>query len=366
MKPACVDHTQEAEGLDYVLPEGRIALWPAPERDASRLLEVERHGQRLGHHEFRNLLHLLEPGDLLVINDSRVFPARLRGHRPGGRPVEMLLTEPLEPLDSHPETERWAVLARTPGRLRAGETWRFDGGLTAEVVGRRQDERLEVRLHGSLSVLETAARVGETPLPPYIRRRVDRKVDPERYQTVYADVVGSCAAPTAGLHFTPQLIRRLETKGVRIDRLTLHVGWATFRPLRVGGPQPPVPPEPYVLPESTAQAVSETRQRAGRVVAVGTTCARVLEARACGDGEVRQGEGSCDLMIRQGHEFRVVDALLTNFHLPRTSLLELVGAFAGAGTTRAAYREALAAGYRFYSYGDAMLIRGARRSAHAL
>lgn len=367
MKPACVGIPCEGKYLEYALPRERIALWPAAERDASRLLEVERHGSSLRHHRFRDLSRLLEAGDLLVLNDSRVFPARLRGRRPGERPVEVLLTEPLDSGPPPPSGERWAVLARVSARLRAGEIWRFNGGLEAEVIGRRQDERLEMRFRGPAPVLELAYRIGETPLPPYIRRAVDPEVDPRRYQTVYADPVGSCAAPTAGLHFTPELLSRLAAGGVRIARLTLHVGWATFRPLReTEEASPQVPPEPYVLPEATAEAVAAARQRGGRVVAVGTTCARVLEAQACGDGQVRPGRGTCGLTIREGHEFRVVDVLLTNFHLPRTTLLTLVGAFAGGSTTAGAYRAAVAADYRFYSYGDAMLIHKTVKQNDAL
>jgi len=367
MKPACVDSFREAPGLDYELPAARIALWPAPERDGSRLLEVERHGKRLGHYRFRDLPRLVRKGDLLVLNDSRVFPARLRGTRRGGRPVEVLLTELLPSTDPSSGGECWAVLARGSGRLREGEAWSFAGGLTAEVIRRREDERLEVRFHGPATVLEAAASIGETPLPPYIRRAIEPELDPHRYQTVYADPVGSCAAPTAGLHFTPELLDRLQKDGVQLARLTLHVGWATFRPLREGDSMPPrLPPEPYVLPEATAKAVAATRCRGGRVIAVGTTCARVLEARATDAGEVRAGRGSCGLTITAGHSFRAVDALLTNFHLPRTTLLALVSAFTGVSTTLAAYRTALASGYRFYSYGDAMLIQAGREGADAL
>ena len=367
MKPACIDSSREVSDLDYELPPERIALWPAPERDGSRLLEVERHGRRLRHHRFSDLPRLLRKGDLVVLNDSRVFPARLRGTRTGGRPVEVLLTELLASTDPSDGGESWAVLARGSGRLREGDEWSFAGGLTAQVIHRRKDERLEVRFHGPTTVMEAAAIIGETPLPPYIRRAVEPRVDPHRYQTVYADPVGSCAAPTAGLHFTPELLGRVEKEGVQIARLTLHVGWATFRPLREGESMPPrLPPEPYVLPEATANAVAAARRRGGRVIAVGTTCARVLEARATGAGEVRAGRGSCGLTITAGHLFRTVDALLTNFHLPRTTLLALVGAFAGASTTLAAYRTALASGYRFYSYGDAMLIQVDRGEADAI
>ncbi|MCZ6777374.1 MAG: tRNA preQ1(34) S-adenosylmethionine ribosyltransferase-isomerase QueA [Acidobacteria bacterium] len=367
MKSAGIDSSREAPGLDYELPEERIALWPAPKRDGSRLLEVERHGTRLGNYRFSDLPRLLRKGDLVVLNDSRVFPARLRGTRAGGRPVEVLLTESLSSTDTSNGGECWAVLARGSGRLRAGEEWSFAAGLRAVVIRRREDERLEVRFDGPTTVLEAAASIGETPLPPYIRRAVEPDVDPHRYQTVYADPVGSCAAPTAGLHFTRELLGRMEKEGVRIARLTLHVGWATFRPLREGDSMPPrLPPEPYVLPETTANAVAAARRRGGRVIAVGTTCARVLEARATDAGEVRGGRGSCGLTITPGHRFRVVDALLTNFHLPRTTLLVLVSAFAGVSTTLAAYRTAVASGYRFYSYGDAMLIQAERGEPDAL
>ncbi|MEE9218781.1 MAG: tRNA preQ1(34) S-adenosylmethionine ribosyltransferase-isomerase QueA [Acidobacteriota bacterium] len=359
MNTARTPPAPEVASLDYTLPEERIALWPARERDASRLLVVERHGAGLRHRRFGDLLHLLEPGDLLILNDSRVFPARLRGRRDDARAVEVLLTERLDGIGSRAGTERWAVLARTAGRVRAGEVWSLGPGLTCEVMRRLEDGRLEVRLHCAGAVLEAAARHGETPLPPYIRRPVDPATDPHRYQTVYAGPLGSCAAPTAGLHFTPALLSALRSRGVRIASLTLHVGWATFRPLREEEPwPPPVPPESFVLSEATAEAVAAARRGGGRVVAVGTTSARVLEERATAARQVRAGSGRCGLMIQPGHRFRVVDALLTNFHLPRTSLLLLVGSFAGIGIIRAAYEEALRSGYRFYSYGDAMLILG--------
>lgn len=355
--------------LDYALPSRRIALYPAGERDASRLMRVERQRNRIEHHVFRDLPSLLEPGDLLVLNDSRVFPARLRGRRPSGGAVEVLLTERLDAAPgASPErrgSERWAVLARAGGRIHPGESWDLGAGLRCHIVGRFEDGRLEVEIEGCRPVLEAAEEGGETPLPPYIRRPVDPSIDPERYQTVYARATGSCAAPTAGLHFTPRLLAALKARGVRVAALTLHVGWATFRPLRPEDPfPPPVPPEPYVLPAETVAAVLETRGRGGRVVAVGTTCARVLEARAAEPGGLRAGSGHCALMIVPGHPFRVLDGLLTNFHLPRTTLLMLVAGFAGEATTRAAYEEAVRAGYRFYSYGDAMLVLGG--AAHAL
>jgi S-adenosylmethionine:tRNA ribosyltransferase-isomerase len=366
-------------GFEYYLPAERIALWPAAERDASRLLVVERHGSGLEHRLFRDLPSLLDPGDLLVLNDSRVFPARLRGQRSNGARIELLLTERLDaaeggspPSPSRPPGggaggERWAVLARASGKIRPGETWSLGPGLEAEVLGRLEDERLEVVLRSDSPVLELAEERGETPLPPYIRRPVDPAVDPQRYQTVYARRRGSCAAPTAGLHFTPALLDTLRTRGVRTASLTLHVGWATFRPRRPGEPVAPrVPPEPFDLPEATARAIDEARRRGGRVVAVGTTCARVLEERATEGGRVRPGSGRCALTIVPGHRFRVVEALLTNFHLPGTSLLMLVAAFAGDASARAAYAGALSGGYRFYSYGDAMLVRAPGRGARAL
>jgi S-adenosylmethionine:tRNA ribosyltransferase-isomerase len=358
--------------LDYELPEERIALYPAAERDAARLLVVERHGAGLEHRRVGDLPDLLDPGDLLVVNDSRVFPARLRGRRPDGREVEILLTERVDLQDGaregregRPERarERWAVLARIAGRVRHGEVWDLGRGMSASLIGRMPDERLEVEIGtaGGRTVLELAAERGETPLPPYIRRPVDREVDPERYQTVFAREAGSCAAPTAGLHFTERLLARLRERGVAVAPLTLHVGWATFRPLRPEDPFPPaVPPEPFDLPEETARAISCARAAGRRVVAVGTTVARVLEERSDPNGGVRPGRGKCGLMIGSGHRFRAVDALLTNFHLPRTTLLLLVAAFAGEASARAAYEAALRNGYRFYSYGDAMLVRPAR------
>jgi S-adenosylmethionine:tRNA ribosyltransferase-isomerase len=245
--------------------------------------------------------------------------------------------------------------------VRPGEVWGLGPGASARLIGRRRDERLElvITAEGGRSVVEVAAERGETPLPPYIRRPIDPALDPQRYQTVFARESGSCAAPTAGLHFTDDLVARLRGRGVALAALTLHVGWATFRPLRPEDPfPPPVPPEPFDLPEATAAAVAAARRAGGRVVAVGTTVARVLEERARANGEVEPGAGRCGLMIGPEHRFQAVDGLLTNFHLPRTTLLLLVAAFAGQDAARASYAEALRCEYRFYSYGDAMLVLG--------
>lgn len=336
--------------FDYELPPEAIAQQPLVNRDASRLLVLNRHTGRLEHRLFRDLPDLLEPGDLLVANRSRVFPARLLGRRPGGGAAELLLLEQVEgPL--------WEALVRPGRRLRTGTAIHVSDELSArvesEALGR--DGRRQVRL---LAADPEAAveRLGHMPLPPYIRRP-DTAEDRDRYQTVYAQERGSVAAPTAGLHFTRDLRERLSGSEIGWAEVVLHVGPGTFKPVTVEDvTQHTVEPEPYTLPPATAEAVEETRKRGGRVVAVGTTSVRTLETAAQEDGLLQPGAGRTDLVILPGFRFRATDALVTNFHLPRSSLLLLVSAFAGRERILEAYREAIGAGYRFYSYGDAMLI----------
>ena len=342
--------------FDFDLPADRIAQTPTAERQAARLLVLDRATGRLEHHTVGALPALLAPGDLLVVNDTRVVPARLRGRRvPSGGAVECLLL-------SRRDDGCWDALMHPGQRLRPGARVVFERGgrrLCGEVLARRFHGRRTVRLwtdDGS-AVDEAIDRVGHVPLPPYIRRG-DTPDDAERYQTVYAAVRGSVAAPTAGLHLTTALLRELRQRGVGVVRLTLHVGYGTFSPIRVDEVEAHrVEPEPYHVPRETAEAVRRAREAGGRVVAVGTTTTRTLEtAWRAGDGELRAGGGVSDLYLYPGVEFHVVGGLLTNFHLPRSSLLLLVSAFAGWDRIRAAYAEALRAEYRFYSYGDAMLI----------
>lgn len=338
--------------FDYELPDAAIADRPAP-RGESRLLVLdraaaERHG-RIG-----DLPALLRPGDLVVVNDTRVIPARLFGRRAGAGvagesrgQIELLLVE------KRGETE-WEVLARPGRRTRPGTVIEFADGLTAEVLEKREDGRHLVRfaepVEGHLD------RLGHIPLPPYIKRP-DDPADRERYQTVFAKNPGAIAAPTAGLHFSAALLAALGGRGIEIAAVTLHVGIGTFKPVTAElVHEHRMESERYVVPEATATAIVRAHVRGGRVVAVGTTVVRTLEAAAiAGGGEVRPGAGATELFITPGFRFQVVDLLLTNFHLPRSTLLMLVSAFAGRERVLAAYREAVAAGYRFYSYGDAML-----------
>jgi len=332
--------------LDYPLPEALIAQAPAPERAAARLLVLDRGGAPLRHAHVGDLPGFLRAGDVLVVNDTRVIPARVYGRRPSGGRLELLFVAPLG------EDGDWEVLAR--GTPRPGERVHLPGG-GGEWVAPLGDGRWRLRLALDEPALAWLERVGEVPLPPYVRR-APTPADRERYQTVYARVPGAVAAPTAGLHLSAELLGAIAAAGVRVASLTLHVGPGTFLPIRTDDLDHHVmAPEPSDIPPATVEAIGAARARGGRVVAVGTTTVRALES-AWADGAVRAGRGAAALFIRPGHRFRVVDALLTNFHLPRSTLLALVAAFAGWDRIRAAYAEAVRLGYRFYSYGDAMLI----------
>jgi S-adenosylmethionine:tRNA ribosyltransferase-isomerase len=351
--------------FDYELPEELIAQHPLERRDASRMLVVSRPGGDWRDSSFSEFPTELRAGDALVVNNTRVFPARLVGRRePTGGRVELLLVRRREDLGAN----IWETLARPARRLEAGARLAFGGGrLRAEVVSATEDGAGRVvRFHseGDLSEADFDALVeefGQVPLPPYIRREgrdlAAREEDRERYQTVYAAARGAIAAPTAGLHFTPRVLEEIKARGVRTVELTLHVGYGTFAPVRVEElAEHRVAPERFEISEEAAAEINLARARGGRVVAVGTTVVRALESAAAKDGTLRAGRGETALTITPGYEFRAVDALLTNFHLPRSSLLVLVGAFAGRELVLAAYRHAVAARYRFYSYGDCMLI----------
>jgi S-adenosylmethionine:tRNA ribosyltransferase-isomerase len=341
--------------FDYPLPVSAIAQAPADLRDGSRLLLIDRGARTLADHGFRELPDLLRPGDCLVVNDSRVLPARVLAQDDAGRPVELLFAEPAS---ADGPGERWRALVRPGRRCRPGvDLHAGDGTVHFRIAGVEPDGiRLVERLDGS--VLDALGRHGLPPLPPYIAHHgKPGSDDRERYQTVYARPAGSIAAPTAGLHFTPELLDRLRARGVEVHAVTLHVGPATFRPIKTPRVEDHVlRPERMVVGAPVAQAVNAARAAGRRVVTVGTTTTRALESAAGEDGVVRATEGRADVFIVPGHRFRVVDALLTNFHLPRSSLLVLVSAFAGRSLVLDAYRHALAAGYRFYSYGDATLI----------
>jgi S-adenosylmethionine:tRNA ribosyltransferase-isomerase len=336
--------------FDYPLPPEAIAQEALTDRDASRLLVLPPEGGPLLDHLFRDLPSLLRPGDLVVVNRSRVLPARLVGKREAGGKAEVLLLRDLG-------GGMWEAFVRPGRRLRPGAVVHVAQGVDVVVesaaVGPEARRRVRLLVEGDqAAALEN---VGRVPLPPYIRRP-DRPDDRARYQTVYAREPGSVAAPTAGLHFTAAVLDGLRARGIARAEIVLHVGPGTFRPVTVEDvARHRVEPEPFVVPAETAAAVAATRARGGRVVAVGTTVVRALETAAGGDGTVSAVESETDLVIVPGHRFRVVDVLVTNFHLPRSSLLLLVSAFAGRERVLQAYGEAVARGYRFYSYGDAML-----------
>jgi S-adenosylmethionine:tRNA ribosyltransferase-isomerase len=347
------------EDFDYALPAALVAQEPAPRRDASRLMTVDGATGAIAHHRFTDLPTLLRAGDLIVLNDTRVRPARLHGRRgaagSGGR-VEALL---IERIGGTPERPVWRAMLKGG---REGDVLSFGPHLSA-VVTSRADEIATLELSaaaGGGPLDDLLARQGRMPLPPYIRREPDdprETMDRERYQTIFASVDGAVAAPTASLHFTPEVMESIGRAGIATASLTLHVGPGTFQPVRSARVEDhTLLPERCIVPPAAAGAVALARARRGRVVAAGTTVTRALESRARDDGGVAAGESACDLFILPGHRFRVVDRLLTNLHLPRSTLLMLVSAFAGWETIRAAYEEAIREGYRFHSYGDAMLI----------
>jgi len=340
--------------FDYHLPEAQVAQEPVSPRDASRLLFLPRRLGPVAHRRFVELPDLLAPGDLLVFNDTRVIPARLAGAKESGGRCELLLCEPL-PADPAAAGARFRALGQASKPIRSGQRLLFDE-LTATVEAAEGQGFLRVRFdRDGTDFAEALERIGHVPLPPYIRR-ADRPEDRERYQTVFARVPGSAAAPTAGLHFTPEVLRRLEERGVARAAVTLHVGPGTFLPVRTGPVEAHrMHAEPYQVPEAAAQAFAACRARGGRVVAVGSTAARTLETAHVG-GALRSGGGRTSLFALPGYQFQAVDALITNLHLPRSTLLMLVCAFGGRDRVLAAYREAVEAGYRFYSYGDAMLV----------
>jgi S-adenosylmethionine:tRNA ribosyltransferase-isomerase len=341
-----------AADFDYELPGELVAQEPAAERGASRLLVVSRPDDHASaefeDRRFADIIGLVPPGDLLVLNTTRVRHARLLGRRPSGGPAEVLLIHPAA------APGEWVALGRPGSALRPGKRIALGSGAEIETVAVLADGNRTVRFVG-ISAEDAMTRFGRLPLPPYIRRD-PTETDEARYQTVYAEREGSVAAPTAGLHFTPALLTEMERRGVQLARLELEVGPGTFKPVEHDDlAQHPMHPERYDVPPALADAVADTRLRGAHVWAVGTTVVRALESAAEG-GAVRAGPGETALFITPGYRFRVVDRLLTNFHLPRSTLLMLVAAFAGYDLTMTAYRHAVAARYRFYSYGDAMLI----------
>jgi S-adenosylmethionine:tRNA ribosyltransferase-isomerase len=343
--------------FDFELPERLIAQTPLPNRSDSRLLTLNRRTGEIGHARFSDLAGFLSPGDTLVLNDSRVIPARLLGVKPDtGARVELLLLKPLG-------ESRWEALAKPGKKLREGAVVHFGAAapgarpeLAARVLGVLESGSRIVEFDFEGDFEAVLDRLGKMPLPPYIKTEL---ADRDRYQTVYARHPGSVAAPTAGLHFTGELLEQIREKGVNIARVTLHVGLGTFRPVTVDKVEDHrMHAEYYAISRETAELVNRTKEAGGRVVAVGTTSCRTLEASAAkfGDGRLHEDEGWTDLFIRPGFTFRMTDALVTNFHLPKSTLIMLVAAFAGIEPVLRAYREAVRQEYRFFSFGDAMFL----------
>lgn len=332
----------------YELPEELIAQVPSAERDGSSLMVLDKHTGEYRFGVFRDIIDELREGDLLVMNDSRVLPARLIGTRPGGGAAEILLLR-------ERDGGLWECLVRPGRRLRVGARVSFGEEMTAEIVEVMEDGNRLVRFEYEGIFLEVLERLGRMPLPPYIKAELS---DPERYQTVYSKHLGSAAAPTAGLHFTPELLERIREKGVEERFVTLHVGLGTFRP--VGEEEiedHPMHSEFCILPEDTAAAVTAAKREGRRVIAVGTTSCRVLESFANEDGSMEAGSRWTDIFIYPGYRFKAIDALITNFHLPESTLIMLVSALAGRENILNAYKAAVERKMRFFSFGDAMFIR---------
>jgi S-adenosylmethionine:tRNA ribosyltransferase-isomerase len=337
------------EDFDYHLPEELIAQTPLPSREASRLLVLHKENERVEHRQFTDLLSYLQPGDALVFNDTKVIPARLIGRKKNsGALAEILLL--------HRKNRRiWEAMVRPGRRLRPGAEVEFGSGeLEAVIREELPDGTRLVEFSFSGIFEEVLDRLGEMPLPPYIHEKL---ADRRRYQTVYAREEGSAAAPTAGLHFTPEVLERAREKGIETIFLTLHVGLGTFRPVKADDiREHRMHSEYYQLSEKAAAALNRCRARGGRITAVGTTSCRVLETVALENGHIPGGSGWTDIYIYPGYRFKAVDALLTNFHLPKSTLIMLISALAGREAVLRAYREAVEQRYRFFSFGDAMLI----------
>jgi S-adenosylmethionine:tRNA ribosyltransferase-isomerase len=338
---------------DFDLPADRIAQQPTERRGESRLMVVNRSTGEITHRRFSDLAEMIPSGDVLVLNTTRVFRARLLGVRDNGAPAEILLLRQIE-------GDEWEAMVHPGGKLKPGRIVRISGDFTVEIVSTTERRTRVVRLKSALPIENAIEKHGHVPLPPYITR-ADQAADAERYQTVYARESGSVAAPTAGLHFTPELLERLAYKGVIRADVVLHVGAGTFKPVDTEHPADHVMhEESYTLPLGTAEVLNEARKRGGKIWAVGTTSVRTLESAIDSDGIFREKSADTRIFIRPPYEFRAVDRLITNFHLPRSTLIMLVAAFAGYDLIMRAYREAIDNGYRMYSYGDAMCIVGDR------
>ena len=331
----------------YDLPEELIAQTPLEKRDTSRLLAMDRQTGALAHRHFYDIIDYLNPGDCLVMNDSRVLPARLLGHRPTGGAVEVLLLRDLG-------GGKWECLTKPGKKTQPGQEIIFgDGQLTATVDSVQEDGNRVVRFHYEGIFLEILEQLGKMPLPPYIKAEL---ADQERYQTVYSREVGSAAAPTAGLHFTKELLEKIEKKGIRLAYVTLHVGLGTFRPVKAEISQHHMHAELCMISQETADILNQTKAAGGRIVCVGTTSCRTLESLVNEDGSFEPRSKWTEIFIYPGYQFKAMDALITNFHLPESTLVMLVSAFAGREHVLNAYNEAVKERYRFFSFGDAMYI----------
>ncbi|MBR5236331.1 MAG: tRNA preQ1(34) S-adenosylmethionine ribosyltransferase-isomerase QueA [Clostridia bacterium] len=336
--------------FDYNLPEELIAQTPLADRTASRLLAVHKNAGILEHRHFSDIIDMIHPGDCLVLNNTRVIPARLLGHRePGGGAVEFLLLRRIE-------GDVWETLVRPGKKCRVGDRVSFGNGeLKAEIIEVKPDGNRLVRFFYQGIFNEILATLGEMPLPPYIKEKLQ---DSERYQTVYSKIEGSAAAPTAGLHFTQPLLEALQKKGVTLAYVTLHVGLGTFRPVKAETVEDHVMhSEFYSVTEETAATINHVKEKGGRIICVGTTATRVVETLADSSGVIHAGSGETSIFIYPGYQFKMTDALITNFHLPKSTLMMLVSALAGRDLIMKAYEEAVCERYRFFSFGDAMFIQ---------
>ena len=336
--------------FDYDLPEELIAQDPLADRSSSRLLVLDKRSGDIHHRVFRDIVEELKDGDVLVLNNTRVIPARLYGKKAGtGAVIEVLLL-------NRKQDNTWEVLVRPGKKAREGAVIEFgDGLLKGEIVGILEEGNRLIRFTYEGIFEEILDRLGEMPLPPYIRHKLQ---DKERYQTVYAKYDGSAAAPTAGLHFTKELLEEIKQKGVQVAEVTLHVGLGTFRPVKADTVEAHhMHTEHYIIDEATARTINAAKKEGRRVISVGTTSLRTLESAAGEDGLLKAGEGDTDIFIYPGYRFKVIDALITNFHLPKSTLVMLVSALAGRDNIMKAYREAIEQRYRFFSFGDAMFIK---------
>ncbi len=345
-----MENTLKTSDFDFDLPEELIAQTPIEPRDASRLMTLDKRTGQIGHHVFRDIADMLDPKDCLILNDSRVLPARIYGTKEEtGAHVEFLLLE-------NKGNDVWEALAGPGKRAKKGSRFVFGGGLLrCEVMNVLDDGNRLIHFEYEGVFFNILDQIGQMPLPPYIKAELR---DKERYQTVYSRETGSAAAPTAGLHFTPELLEKIRDKGIQTGFVTLHVGLGTFRPVNAEKiTDHKMHAEHYHMPQETAALINETKKRGGRVIAVGTTSCRTIESVAQKEGGFRESEGWTDIFIYPGYEFKGVDALITNFHLPQSTLIMLVSALADRESILNAYQEAVKERYRFFSFGDAMFIR---------